>query len=489
MATLGRMAIQKIEYNGQNMTDSNHLGTMLKTAPHKMMGKIDQIFASKNYYSNNPLAHILGPEVGSTITIGGVEYEWELRGATTRPLITLENVNAPSVTAPGKYKSKFKIKLDENWFMETDVLSPGTSSNKYNCIVVEAPRRDGNGYVYTVQLLTQNDSDFLPLNLLKPGQQWSKLYSASGEAATKGGSTQLGREMKFRNKIAKSRKQYRVTDYASTAVLAVPLTDRDGNQHPTWMNYAEVEFHKQWQEEREVMRWYGRQGDVYQDENGYRYETGPGLHEQLEDSHIEYYTNLTTDLIDQYLMDIFYGRVGPGNTHRNLKAFTGEWGMINFHKAISSAITKKGLIQNIEVFTNKTNSDLANKTYEYGIQYTRYNLTNGGSLELIHNPLYDNKIYNNEIDPFSGKPVESMRLTILDFSDTDGEKNVKLVKKKGGDFFNYICGNYGPMGPNDRSGKFGSAHAGDYYSMHIGGHEGVYVKDITKCGELKFALN
>jgi len=464
-----------------NMTDVNHLGKALMIAPHKLMSKMDTLFSTQNYYCNNPLSSILKNITGGEIKINGTEWEWEMKGADTRPLVALEDIETNNT--PGKLKTRFKIKLDENWYKTTDVISPGTSAKKYPCVIVDGPVRHGDGFVYTVQLMTTNDQDFLPKKYLTSGQHWVKGYSISGESAEKGGSTQFAMPIAFRNKLSKFRKEYRITDYASTEVLRVALPDSNGNLQKSWLRYADVEFFKQWYQELEYSRWYGRSGDVYQD-NGRPFQAGTGIQEQLEDSHIEYYNKLTTSLLDQYLMDIFYGRVAPGSSGRNITAFTGEYGMMEFHKAVSDLMEKRGMVRNIEVFTDKVKSDYTQNGLSYGMQLVQYNLTNGGSLRLIHNPLYDNRSIHTEVDPISGRPVESMRFTFLDFAGESGKSNIKITKKEGGDFFSYICGNYGP---NNKT--MYPAHAGDYYEMHIGTHEGIHIEDITKCGELIYAVN
>ena len=486
MATAGSRLITREGEFHANLTEREHLGRALMIAPHKMMGQMNKLFSAQNYYSNNPLSSMLEGIKGGEITIGGTEWEWEMKSADTRPLVVLENVEPDSNTTPGKFKRKFKIKLDENWYKTTDVISPGTSAKKYNCVIVDGPVRHGDGYVYTLQLVTTNDLDFVPVKLLKPGQHWGKGYSISGEAAEKGGSTQFSMPIAFRNKLSKFRKEYRITDYASTEVLRVALPDSNGNIQKSWIRYADIEFMKQWREELEYARWYATSGDVYQD-NGRPYQTGPGIQEQLADSHVEYYNKLSIPLLDQYLMDIFYGRVAPGKNGRNITAFTGEYGMAEFHKAVSDIMTKRGLIRNIEVFTDKVGSEYNNNAMAFGMQFVQYNLTNGGSLKLIHNPMYDNRALHTEVDPISGKPVESMRFTFLDFAGEAGKSNIKITKKEGGEFFSYICGNYGPYGPNNKN--MNPAHAGDYYEMHIGTHEGIHIEDVTKCGELIYAVN
>ena len=350
---------------------------------------------------------------------------------------------------------------------------------------IQEKRSHGDGTVYTVRLMTEDPALFLPVTYLKPGQQWGKLYSQYEEAAEQSGSTQFSMPIALRNKMSKARKQYQITDYASTEVLAVAIPDSKGKYHNSWMRYADVEYWMQWYRELERMSWYSRSTDTVIGGNGRPVRSGPGIQEQLEDSHIHRYSHLTAKLIEEYLMDIFYSRVKPGKG-RQIKGFTGEYGMLIFHRAIEDWVNKTGFVKNVEVFTNKVKSDLHTNAQEAGFQYVKYNMANGSSLELIHNPLYDDREINFEIDPVTGYPVESQRITFLDFSGEAGKSNIKLMKKKDGFAFGYVEGLYGPYGPS-KGGKM--AHSGSYYEMHVEKSCGVHIHDITKCGEMILSRN
>lgn len=478
MATLGsRLVTKEMQWNA-NMTEQSHLGRSLLAKPHKVLGKMDQLFSASNYYSDNPLSSMLYGNKEETI--GGTEWEWELKGANTRPLVVVENVEPTAEVTPGKYKKTFRIKLDENWYLPGDVIHPGTSNKKYQCRIMDEVQRHGEGWVYTVRLMSDDPNAFLPVQFIQPGQQWGKLYAQYEEAAEQSGSTQFSLPISLRNKMSKIRKQYRITDYASTEVLAVGVPDSKGKLHQAWMKYAEVEYWQQWYREIERLAWYSRSTDTVMGGNGRPVRSGPGIQEQLEDSHIHRYNTLTATLIEEYLMDIFYSRVKPGKG-RQIKAFTGEYGMLQFHKAIQDWADKSGFVKNIEEFTNKTSSEYHENARQAGFQYVKYSMANGSVLELVHNPLYDDREINFEIDPVTGKPTESQRFTFLDFSGEGKDSNVKMMNKKDGFAFTYIEGLYGPYGPK-KGGT--SAHSGSYYEMHVEKSCGVHIHDITKCGEL-----
>lgn len=485
MATLASKLITKqMEWNA-NMTEQSHLGRALIAKPAKLVETMDQLFSAQNYYSDNPMTSMLMGTKRGEETIAATSWEWDLKGANTRPLVIVDNVEPVSNTTLGKYRRPFKIKLDEDWYLPGDTIHPGTSNKKYQCRIQRQVRKFGDGTVYEVRLKNDDPQAFLPQKFVKPGQQWGKLFSEYEEAAEQSGSTQFSLPISLRNRMGKFRKQYKITDYASTEVLAVGIPDSKGKYHKSWMRYADVEYWMQWYRELERGYWYNRSTDTIMGANGRPVRNFPGIQEQLEDSHIHRYTHLTAKLIEEYLQDIFYSRVKPGKG-RQIKGFTGEYGMLIFHRAVQDWAEKSGFVKNIEVYSNKVNSEIHTNAQEIGFQYVKYNMANGSSLELVHNPIYDDREVNFEIDPVTGFPVESQRITFLDFSGDKGASNVKLMNKKDGFAFGYVEGLYGPYGPS----KGGSAaHSGSYYEMHVEKSCGLHINDITKCGELILSRN
>lgn len=476
-----KLLVREQQWNS-GMTDFNHLGAALMIEPHKMQGKFDQIFTSKNYYSDNPLSSLLMGKKPSEEEINGIEWEWQLQGATSRPLVVIENVEPATNLTPGKFNRPFKIKLDQNWYNHGDIIHPGDP--KFQVRIQNSPVEHGNGWVYTVVMASGAPSDFMPLQYLSNGQKWGKLFSKYEEAAEQSGSTQFALPLAMRNRMSLYRKEYKITNFASTQVLATAIPGSDGKMHTFWMKYAEAEYWRQWYRELERGYWYSRSTDKVIGANGRPIVSGPGIHEQLEDSNIHYYSHLSVRLIEEFLMDIFYGRVKPGKG-REVVGFTGEYGMMQFHRAVADWMNKSGFIKNFEVFSSKTQSDLHPNALEAGYQFVKYNMANGASLKLIHNPLYDDREINFAIDPLTGYPIQSQRITFLSLdSDNPVSSNVKIMNKKDGSAFTYIEGLYGPYGPK-KGGS--SAHSGSYYEMHVERTTGIHINDVSACGELIFA--
>jgi hypothetical protein len=466
-----------------NMTELNHLGAALIAKPEVFEGKMTQLFTAQRY-SDNPLTKMLTGKAERTTTSS--KWEWQMKGASSRPLVVIENVEPTSTTQPGKFKTTFKLKLDEDWFIPGDILHPGTSDKKYQVRIQTQPQRHGKGFIYEVRLMSDDSQLFLPLQYLKPGTQWAKLFSQYEEAAEQSGSTQYSMPIQMESRMGRYRKQYKVTGDAAQEVLAVKMQDSKGAYHDSWIKYAEVEYWEQWYRELERGYWYSRSTDTVMGANGRPIYSGPGVQELLEDSHQHKYSHLTATLVEEFLMDIFYSRIKPGKG-RKIKGFTGEYGMMSFHRAIQDWQAKKGFIQIVEnTFIQPTTSEYHENALSAGYQYTKYRMANGAELELIHNPLYDDREINFEIDPVTGFPVESQRITFLDLAGEGSGSNIELVNKANSFKHVYIEGLQSPYGPNVNKS---ASHSGDYYEMHVQKQCGVHIEDVSKCGELILARN
>ena len=461
-----------------NMTEKNHLGQALIIKPDFFEGYMTQLFTAK-YYSDNPLTATL-TGAGKKKSINATEWEWGLKGASCRPLVVVENILPATVTQPGLGRTTFDVKLDEDWYLAGDMIHPGRKD--LQCRVQQVLGRQGNGTVYRLRLNNDDFSAFLPLTYLETGTRWAKLFSQYEEAAEQSGSTQYALPINLKNRMSRYRKMYKVTGDAANEVLAMKIPDSKGKMHDAWIKYAEVEYWQQWYRELERGAWYSRYSDTVLGANGRPTYPGPGVQQQLEDSHVHYYSFLSAKLIEEYLMDIFYGRVKPGKS-RSIKAYTGEYGMILFHNAIQDWSNQTGFIKVVDQYIiDKTSSEYHQNAFSAGYQFVKYRMANGAELELVHNPLYDDKEINFEIDPVTGYPTESMRFTFLDFS-TDGlSSNVQWIDKNNGLKLGYVAGLHNPFGPNTNTSLM--SHSGDYYEMHVQKQFGVHIEDISRCGEL-----
>ena len=162
--------------------------------------------------------------------------------------------------------------------------------------------------------------------------------------------------------------------------------------------------------------------------------------------------------------------------------------MLEFNRAMNDLIAKGNWIIANSNFSpiEKTKSQYHSNAYSVGYQFTLYKMANGVEVEVIHNPIYDDVTIHLERHPLTGYPLESYRMTFLDFEGDGLDGNITLVRKKNAFKLGYINGLTAPWGPLNNKPM---AHKGDWYEMVVQDEYGVFIHDVTRCGELILATN
>jgi len=122
---------------------------------------------------------------------------------------------------------------------------------------------------------------------------------------------------------------------------------------------------------------------------------------------------------------------------------------------------------------------------ELGGQFVTYRGLNGVEMTLKHFPIYDNPVYNRKLHPVSGKPLESYRMTFIDYGMRDGESNIVKVVRKDREFVMWhVAGSVAPGSGHAKSISTLRANAKDGYSVNFLSEQGIMLKDPTTSGEL-----
>lgn len=478
MSALGfdPIKFQKFQHG---MIDSNSLGQAFAIAPQKLMHKMDILF-SQRIFSENPLTAILNQFGPIDDSLTGEEFEWDMKESAHRPSVCTGNLE-PNNDTPGKYRQTFKLKLDQRWYLPGDILFAGTKNKKYQVRVQNDAESLGDGFVYEVRIMTDNNNLFIPKKCLEAGHQWAKLYSKYEEASTEAGSTIYPGSTSYRNSISKYKKKDGLTDLANETVLAMQLTDENGGKHLKWMSYAEVQFLKAWNRELERGAWYSTLTRTTPGANGRMVISGAGIDEQLDSSHVLKYNTLTWSILEDFMMSILYGRVAPGN-RKIINIFGGEYALKILNSLAQEEMRKKGSVLNIEVVGSKTQSNLHPNAMRFGFQFTRIDMANNISINAMHLPVADDVTLHTEKDPVTGWPLNSMSLYGLDLATEEGKQNIKIMRKK--DSFVYGV-RVGLMNGNG-SGPL-KAHLGDFSESATRIEQGVCIVDPTRCFKIECA--
>ena len=439
-----------------NMTEMNNLSAGLMTAPQKIKPHMDHMFSSL-IYSDNPLSRML---MGNPEILDHYSYEYSVMGPDRRPLTIVEDLIPASVTKPGSGRSLIRIKADIKDFVPGDVIAP-LGIEKYQCRIQKEVEPHGNGYIYTIRYSEDSILRYVPKKYFKPNVKWVKLYSVYAEGEKQSGSIQYSTPYTLQGRMSRLRKKYKVTGDVVDETLAINLPVAGGGSTSSWIRYAEAIYWKQYYSEWETLFWKSKYNDTVKNADGRPVYQGSGVLEQLEESVREGYNVLSASFFDEYLMDVLYAKISPGQT-KVIEGYTGTYGFLEFNRVMNDLMDKRGWIMTGQNFSpvKATSSKYHTNAYSIGAQIVEYKLANNIILRMNHNPTYDDKSINLDINPLTGYPTQSGRFTFLSLAGKNGmNNNIRLVKKRGAFRSNYILGLASPWGAN----KGVATHSGDYY--------------------------
>lgn len=479
--------IKKYEGFGGPFVDSQYLGAAYESAgPVTFYNTLMKIYSSRNrFFTGKPLLGMTGAKSYGMKEIDDEIYRWFLQGAEEKPARVLEVIEVGN-TAPGLNNSTFRVKFEKaggDYFMRPDVLMPEDAD--YPCEIVDGPIEDGIGVVYTLRLQGDDPTEFLPASLLEVGREWSKVWtSVASEGNQEFGTQQYPASFKLESQVGAFAQAFEVTDKAwrQQGRLGIDFLYTDpktGKEKvvKSFLPMAEAKMNDELYMGMEAQMTYGKRQTKEAVYSKYWIKTGPGLRQQLRDGWIQYYNGpLTVDLLKEYLLDIFFSREDEEN--RKVVAMTGTLGSLMFHDMLASEASGFLTVDNHFVRTK----DARMNHLSFGAQFTHYVGPEGIEVSLIKNPMYDSRKYNKRMHPeYTDKPIDSSRMTFLDFGSSGEDNNIMMLTVKDTYRWGYTVGTHGPTGPV-KGGQAGVLKAG--YEMFTEGTAGLWIKDVTRCGEI-----
>lgn len=471
-----------------DLVDENMLSNALLTKPHEISSVISYVFGVKDDGYGSTIDFLTGG-LGKTMVIDQRQFEWNVLIDTDRAVniksakwngVDITASNAATIT-PGIGNTPILLWLEDKWFGPGAILE--LDNKDFQVRVSGTPYQDGAEWVYTVFMADAQAASYVPAELLLNGRQVSRLASAYEEYSDEADIINYNTQVKLRNHLTTVRMSYDITGSAYSTVLAIALKDpRTGKSSYLWADFQEWKAMREWYKRMErflVYSKYNAQADGTTDlmgTNGRPVYIGAGLLQQITPANKRYYTQLTAELLEDYLFDLSYNILG--SNERKFVALTGEMGMREFDRVLKEKVAGFQLMDT--KFVTGSGQELT-----LGGQFTTYKMTNGIELTLKHCPLYDNIVYNRQLHPLTGKPLESYRFTFLDFGMRDGESNIVKVVRKGREFVQWYTG--GSVAPGAGYAKSIStlrSNARDGYQVHFLGEVGLMIRDPRACGEL-----
>jgi hypothetical protein len=430
------------------------------------------------------------------------------------------------IEKPGIDGQKFKIKLSENCFTNTDIITYDYRDGVTLYITEDEIYEESDGWVYTVLIPTADKKNYFPKRFLQPGTEYCKLTNVNGEYDTQKSSIFLRQgSLDLEMQIGGGRSVYHwITAYAdmmkvdggdpryqwmnqygdlrrNNSTLVFFNKDQEGNRIPgstKWMNRIEAMLFAEMKmmEERDLM-W--NKGGIVQGSGRRSVRVNTGLYEQMRNGNRVQYTTLTLSLIEEMLSNLFYNSGIPFEQRRT-KIMLGTGAMIEVSKLLADDFknTNPFLVQagDVKGYLYGTAMNLG-----FGYRFTSKRFPVAGEVIFEYNPALDNR-YNRVQDGLIGEfPIESYTLMIMDITDgsvsnaagkpsnveyrvEDGfnsSSNIVLLKPEGwGDtYWGYEVGTQHPLGASATKGMYSSSQR-DGYAIWMKNQSSIWLKDATR---------
>ena len=510
-------------YNASSHVDSYHLVNMLKDAEPMDLGPVDLWAMSQKV--EMPLYQMSSFGGKNVIEVDNArgEYKWQTPVSRDLPYI-IEDMDqgADNATTRGADGQTFRIKLSRREFGHGDIIT----YDKYNGTELYITDEDilpmGDGFVYTVQMVNNNNSATFDSAYLTNGTKYFRKGSARGEYGERFSDITTGTGFReFYNYVggAEAHVHYSVSSRADLMIKGgmnadgtVPVTEiwrtsgdnvdpsvtslddmvkvmgkdkvkrafDNGDLSRSFLTQMEAAHLTKVANDIESYLMWGKGGRVRQD--------GPddlrlsvGLWSQLDNSFKRVYNknNFNLDLFRSEIYNFFNGKVefqGP-DPKRQLIVQTGMGGMRMVNEAIKRDAVASGLViqaADIGAITGQ-GMDL-----NFGFAYTSYVIPFLANVKFVLNPAFDNVNTNDIENPIiDGFPLSSYSFIIFDITDNTND-NIFLLKLSWDNQLKWWYQN-GTMDYMGRSQGFqSSGQFNGYRVMMSQTMPAIWVKDPTK---------
>jgi len=507
-------------YQATSHLDSYHLVNMLKSAEPMDLGPVDLwAMAQKVEMPLYQMSSFGGKNVIPVKNARG-EYKWQTPVVQDLPYI-IEDIEPANLTK-GIDGNTFKIKLNKREFGHGDIIT----YDKYNGCEMYITDDDilpiGDGFIYTVQLVNNDNYKYLDNKYLAPTTKIFRKGSARGEYGERFSDIRTATGYReFYNFVggAEAHVHYSVSSRADLQIKGgmnadgtVPVVEiwrnfdknldpsissletmvskmgkdavkramNNGNLSRSFLTTLEAAHLTKIANDIETYLMWGHGGRVRQD--------GPddvrlsvGLWKQLDNSFKRVYnkSGFNLDMFRAEIYNFYAGKVefkGP-DPKRQLIVQTGLGGMKLVNEAIKKEAFNSGLLiqaADIGAITGQ-GMDL-----NFGFAYTSYVIPFLANVKFVLNPAFDN-LHTNDIENpiIDGHPLSSYNFIIFDITDNTND-NIYMLKL---DWDNQLKWWYqnGTMDYMGRSQGFASSGQFNGYRVYMSQTmPAIWVKDPTK---------
>lgn len=473
------------------LAEEQRLTNLLLTKPFEVSTVLTQIFGGYPGEEVSILEYLTrGMGRIKVIEADNREYTWRVEVDTDEAIdIVKAEWNNSAVAAtdtPGLNNSPIYLWLAKQWFGPGAVVS--FDDRNYQVRLENEGRLDGDAYLYIAYMADGNPSSYVPPAQLAQGKKVSREGSAYEEGSEQADIVNYSAPFALKNHLTTMRLTYDITRSAATDVMIVQYKNpKSGKTSYMFSDMQEWRALRQWYKTVDEYHYYSKynarpDGTVKVKGSTNRpVYIGAGVEEQISPSNRRNYTTMTTSLVQDFLGDLSFNKLGKGE--RKFLGLTGEKGMEAFSKMLENKAS---------AFTTLDSKFITGSGQELtlGGQFVTWKMYNGVELTLRHFPFFDSIVKNRTLHPITGYPASSYDILFMDFGMRDGESNIKRIVKRGSEnLMWHTAGSIAPGGNMAKSIGTLRSNKKDGYSVDFLTEGGFMITDPTTCGMLKLDVS
>lgn len=368
------------------------------------------------------------------VDIDTVQWTWPVMGRMkfTDMLTHCEIVTGKT----GINGQEFEVHFATHWFIEQYglILPDGKTAVRIQKDLGES----AYGYAYLVKLTTPNPEAFVADELLTPGLYWSMTAPTVSESYSKGNRSNTMSPGKMTSQLEFHRYSKEIAGNLANTVCKYEFKDESGRTSNLWINEEMRQFNltmRVMNEERLWVSEYNRNANgevaLKDRDNGKPIPHTAGMLEICRESNYDTYGEyLTLSKIKRTVGDVLTRDTDDG--HMDIVLMGGKGFLEDFDEAMKMDAKENGFL------TPLGEKEIQGSGYglEYGAYFRKYKTVDGHTITAKHAAYFDKgtvaeaQKQNGYIHPRSGYPMSSHRACFIDFSNYEGNQNVRMVRQK-----------------------------------------------------------
>ena len=338
--------------------------------------------------------------------------------------------------ATGVGGQEFEIHFATHWFIEqyTCTAPDGQTVCRIQKDLGESPY----GYGYLFKLTSSNPTAFVADENLQEGKYWALGAPIVSESYSKGNRSNSMGPGKMTSQLEFYRYSKEIAGNLANQICQYEFKNAQGGTSRLWINEEMRQFNihmRVMNEERLWLSEYNRNANgeiaLKDRDNGKPIPRTAGMFEICRESNYDTYGEyLTLSKIKRTVGDVLSRDTDDGSMQIVLMG--GKGFLEDFDEAMKMDAKENGFLTPL----GEKEIQGAPNTLEYGAYFRKYKTVDGHTITAKHCAFFDKgtvaemQKQNGEIHPRSGYPMFSHQACFIDFSNYEGNQNVRIVHQK-----------------------------------------------------------